>query len=295
MSTNPASLRALGAYWVAQGGVNLGVVGNAAHRKGYHLGKDRIYDGSGPGLGSADYSVQTARDKAGLSDAASAIDLGRLDGSLPALYRFSRWLVTQCQANKPGARDFREVIYSPDGVKVLRWDRQRGLASAPRSGEADNSHLTHTHISFYRDSETRDKRPVFAPYFAVAPQPEDDMPVISSYIPGQVAVVRASDGANIRSAPSLTAPLLRTVPAGSAESWTATGWVKGETTGGSDQWLTRWANGKWEYTSRVNVPSVAAPLADCSAAVKAATDPLNARIAGMKAKTATFAADIAND
>ena len=293
MSTNPTSLRQLGTYWVAQGGVNLGVVGNTAHTRGYHLGKDRIFDGSGPGLGSADYSVQTARDKAGLTNAASAIDLGRLDGSLPALYRFSRWLVTQCRENKPGTRDFREIIYSPDGMKVLRWDRQRGYSSAPRSGEADNSHLTHTHISFYRDSEARDKRPVFAPYFAV---PEDDMPAISSYIPGQVAVVADPAGpANIRSAPALTAPLVRAVPKGSSESWTVTGWVKGEVSGGSDQWITRWAGAAWEYTSKVNVRSVAPPPTDCTAVVKAATDPLNARIAGMKAKTATFAADIAND
>ena len=253
MTYNPATLRDLGAYWTAQGGVNLGVVGNAAHTYGYHLGKDRLKTG--------DYSIQTTRDKAGLTDAASAIDLGRLDGSLPALYRFSRWLVARCRENAPGTRDFREVIYSPDGVKVLRWDRQRGYASAPRPGEADASHITHTHISFYRDSEKRDKRPVFAPYFAVAPQPEDDMPVISTYIPGQVATIADPTGpANIRSAPSVTAPLLRAIPKGSAESWTVTGWVKGEVSGGSDQWITRWANGKWEYTAKVNVRAVAPPL-----------------------------------
>lgn len=39
MSSNPPSLRALGSYWVSQGGVNLGVVGNRrTHRRGYHLG-----------------------------------------------------------------------------------------------------------------------------------------------------------------------------------------------------------------------------------------------------------------
>ena len=62
------------------------------------------------------------------------------------------------------------------------------------------------------------------------------------------------------SAPSLTAPLLRAIPKGSAEAWTVTGWVKGEVSGGSDQWITRWANGKWEYTAKVNVRSVAPPL-----------------------------------
>ena len=99
MSSSPQSLRQLGTYWTAQGGVNLGVVGNAAHTYGYHLGRDRIYDGGGPGKGDRDYSVQTRRDKAGLSDAASAIDLGRLNGSLPKLYRFSRWRGIARRAN----------------------------------------------------------------------------------------------------------------------------------------------------------------------------------------------------
>ena len=61
--------------------------------------------------------------------------------------------------------DVREIIYSPDGQRVLRWDRERGASSMPRPGEADASHLTHTHVSFYRDSEHRDKVPLFAPYF----------------------------------------------------------------------------------------------------------------------------------
>ena len=171
VSINPATLRELGSYWTANGGVNLGVVGDGRHVKGYHLGEDRIYDGPGPGLGSADYSVQTARDKAGLSLAASAIDLGRLNGKLTELRQFSMWLVRQCQAGASGTRDVREVIYTPDGKTVLRYDRERGQASAPRPGEADASHITHTHISFYRDSETRSKVRIFSPYFV--PRPPD--------------------------------------------------------------------------------------------------------------------------
>lgn len=177
MSSNPPSLRALGSYWVSQGGVNLGVVGTRrTHRRGYHLGRNRIF---GPdGVGAADYSVQTARDKAGLSNAASAIDLGRLDGSLVKLYEFSAWLVEQCRADAPGTRDIREIIFSPDGRHVYGYNREAGVASRPIRGYGDRSHITHTHISFYRDSEARDKRPLFAPFFAesapkaiVAPAP----------------------------------------------------------------------------------------------------------------------------
>ncbi len=166
MTYNPATLRALGALWTSNGGINLGVVGDTAHAaKGYsyHLGADQ--------LAATAYSSATARDKAGLTNAASAIDLGRLDGSLANLRAFSRWLVGRGQRNESGTSDIREVIYTPDGKVVLRWDRERGYAAAPRAGEADDSHLTHTHISFYRDSEARDKRPVFAPYF-VPPQEE---------------------------------------------------------------------------------------------------------------------------
>lgn len=156
----PANLVNLMAYWVGQKGVNLGIVGDAPHVAGgtsYHLGKDD--------LRSSAYSIQTARDKAGLSRYASAVDLGKLQGGYGPLRRFSVWFVDQCRHNAADTRDVREVIYSPDGQTVLRWDRERGIASEPRDGEADNSHRTHTHISYYRDSRLRDQRPAFRRYF----------------------------------------------------------------------------------------------------------------------------------
>lgn len=179
MTYAPASLQALAKLWVAEGGVNLGIVGDAAHAaKGgsYHLGKDQ--------LAPTAYSVQTARDKAGLTEAASAIDLGRLDGTLMNLRRFSIWLVAQARANKPGTADMREIIYSPDGKIVLRWDRQRGYASAPRPGEANDSHLTHTHISWYRDAERRDHTTAFRPFFAPLPDTATEAIVKVYSVPG---------------------------------------------------------------------------------------------------------------
>lgn len=283
MTFNPATLKALGAYWVAQGGVNLGVVGDTGHvAKGtsYHLGEDQ--------LTATAYSRQTARDRAGLSNAASAIDLGKLDGSLANLRLFSKILVARARSNAAGTGDMREIIYSPDGATVLRWDRQRGFASAPRPGEADDTHLTHTHVSWYRDAESRDHTTAFRPYFE-APATGDDMPTLSSYIPGQVATVKPT--ANVRSASKLAAPILRVVS--TAETWTVTGWETGDVDpdGGSNQWITRWAAGKWEYTAKSNLTSgptapATAPT-DCKPAVKAATDPLNAQIA-------TLQTDVAN-
>lgn len=158
MSTAPASIRALASLWVSKGGTNLGIVGDAAHgAKGtsYHLGRDRLAPGA--------YSASSSRDRAGLTNAASALDLGKLDGSLTGLRAFSKWLVSRCQRGV--CPDIREVIYSPNGKTVDRWD---GLDNRVRTGpgQGDNSHLTHTHISFFRDSERRSKTALFAPYFA---------------------------------------------------------------------------------------------------------------------------------
>lgn len=174
MTTAPPTLVALGRYWISQGGVNLGVVGDTSHQaKGisYHLGADQLTAGA--------YSTVTARDRAGLTNAASGIDLGRLDRSLEDLRTFSKWLVAEGQRNAAGTSDIREIIYSPDGKTVLRWDRERGYGSYPRTGEADLSHLTHTHVSYYRDSRTRDKIATWAGYFAPQPDVEDGVTVVT--------------------------------------------------------------------------------------------------------------------
>lgn len=311
MTYAPPTILELERYWVSQGGAKLGIVGNTAHTVGYHLGKDRIYDGSGPGLGSNDYSVQLPRDKAGLSNAASAIDLGKLKGSITGLRKFSEWLVTQGRAGK--LRDVKEVIYSTsDGQYVKRWSgpdnkvytslrkNPDGTIVTITRGNGDASHFSHTHISFYRDSEKRSKVDYFRPYFAPPDPPEDDMPAITTYIPGQVATVKPT--ANIRVAPTMTAKVIRTLAV--AESWAVTGWVTGEVDpdGGSNQWVARWNNG-WEYTAKSNLSSGPGAPADLTpfskaqldAAVKAEHDKQEARIAGIKQKVAAANTDVADD
>ena len=266
MSTSPLHLRRLRDYWVARGGVHLGIVGSmASHCRGYHLGRDRIYGPIAcrrggvprPGQGDADYSVQAARDRAGLSNAASAIDLGRLGGSLPELYRFSRWLVERCRANAPGTDAIREIIYSPDGRTVLRWDRERGHTSAPRSGEGDNSHLTHTHLSFYRDSRA-DLLALLATYprwpVPVAPKPPVATPVkpTPKPVPKPPETITVKAGANIRRTPALDGAIVRTTVR--QETWTLAGWVRGARAHGSDRWAER--AGRREYTHQINVQEV---------------------------------------
>ncbi|WBC16941.1 hypothetical protein O7600_08960 [Micromonospora sp. WMMA1998] len=151
----------------------VGIVGDANHRGGYHCGSDRVVVN--------DYSVvESTRDRSGLTLYASALDVGtfsvRSGGATHTLRTFSTWMAAQCAANAADTRDIREIIYSPDGRTVRRWDRL-----GKRTG-GDSSHLFHTHFSFFRDSTKagRDQTPLFRRYLTaiglIAPvKPEDDM------------------------------------------------------------------------------------------------------------------------
>lgn len=135
----------------------VGIVGDSAHRGGYHCGKDRVV--------TQDYSVvESDRDSRGLTDLASALDVGlfsvTVDGRTHNLRTFSIWCVDQCKAGAPDTRDIREIIYSPDGEVVRRWDRLK------RRATGDETHLWHTHISFFRDAMKAgwDQTPLFRRY-----------------------------------------------------------------------------------------------------------------------------------
>lgn len=177
MTYAPATISQVATLYQDQGGVTLGIVGSwTTHCRGYHLGKDRLFANGTtscackpgglckPGPGWNDYSVKTARDKAGLTNAAAGLDLGRLNGALGPLWTFSMWLAKECMAGKPDTKDIREVIFwDPAKGKVVGWS-----ALAPDrliDNYGDLSHKTHTHISWYRDSEGRDKRGPFLRYF----------------------------------------------------------------------------------------------------------------------------------
>ncbi|MFC0504626.1 hypothetical protein [Micromonospora costi] len=135
----------------------VGIVGDPAHRGGYHCGSDRVV--------TNDYSVvESPRDRAGLTLDAAALDVGQfrvtVRGQAHDLRSFSTWCVGQCAANAADTRDIREIIYSPDGRVVRRWDRLGKRSSG------DNSHLWHTHFSFFRDAikAGRDQRSLFRRY-----------------------------------------------------------------------------------------------------------------------------------
>ena len=275
MTTNPQTLRDLGAYWVSQGGVNLGVVGNAAHTSGYHLGKDRIF--STGGLGWSDYSVKLARDKAGLTNAASAIDLGKLNGSLANLRTFSRDLVARCMTNAATRRDVREIIYSPDGVKVQRYSGIDNLIHTG-PGNGDSSHTGHTHISWLRDSEGRDKRPVFAPYFV-----EGDTVGLTI----NLAVTHDTNPFDALGTATANAVTTATKVADGSKVSVAAGLSLGVVQKGTMVTTNIVAlNYAGEVVvlplSAVTFPPLPAPVTDCTAAVAAATAPLKAELATVK-------------
>ena len=96
-----------------------------------------------------------------------------------------------------------------------------------------------------------------------APEEEPDVPIPASndeYLAGRTAVVgNTAQGAHVREGSEIEATRIRTIPAGTQETWKPTCWVKGEKVGDSefaDRWLTRWFDGKWEFTHFDNVRSV---------------------------------------
>lgn len=160
MSYAPKSVAAVATVMTQNGYINDGIVGDSAHSYGYHCGKDRIYGTTG--RGDADYSVQHTRDKAGLSNAAMALDLGHASKS--ELRRFTSWLFDQCKAGKPDTSDIREVISSVDGTNVLGWTALKPDTLIPNYG--DSSHLWHMHISWWRDAENHDLTGIFKRYWS---------------------------------------------------------------------------------------------------------------------------------
>lgn len=123
----------------------VGIVGDTQHAAqgdSYHLGL--------PEQRRTGYSVSESPRDAALTTHARAIDWGwfsiRVAGKSHDLRSFSIWLVAQCKANTPDTRDIREVIYSPDGKVVRRWDR------LGRRTSGDDSHETHTHVSYHSDA-----------------------------------------------------------------------------------------------------------------------------------------------
>lgn len=151
-------------YLIGRGvpGNSIGIVGDESHEStgGYHVGNDVL---ARIGKLHTDYSKRhTTKDQPG-SNAAMALDVGGMPGQW--LHNFTSWVIAQCRAGTADSRNIREVIgrRSPSGG-VTRYDALGILAD---SGSID--HETHTHISYYRDSEGQDKTSLLRRFFEGTP------------------------------------------------------------------------------------------------------------------------------
>lgn len=153
MSYAPRKLLDLAAYLKSRGVPIAGIVGDSGHTYGYHLGRDR--------LPANDYSRTLPRDKAGLSNAAMAIDIGNhVD-----IRNLTNYLALAGAYGK--APDIREVIGPGFDGRAYRWAAENDFnREGPRA--RGDSHEWHIHISYYRDSEYRDKVALFKAYYAGA-------------------------------------------------------------------------------------------------------------------------------
>lgn len=162
MTNAPADLLAMRADILAVTGLAgnaVGVVGDGAHRRtgGYHEGVDvlrsigRFHPRAAPGDRGEDYSARTARDRRGLTDDASAMDIGDdwPKGGRKAWLRFNNLLIAELRANDPRLAAIRGVNYTPDGQQRLRVDRERGW----QQQSSTDTVTIHTHVELYRDTE----------------------------------------------------------------------------------------------------------------------------------------------
>ena len=151
MTTAPADLITLQRAIAEATGLSLvaiGIKGDAAHvAKGvsYHLGKDEIKPAKHP------YSVRLQRDKNGLTNAASAMDIGDdwPRGGREAWKRFNNLLVAALRAGDPALITIRATNFSPNGSDRKRVDRQLAF----HEEDSDDNVDIHTHIEWYRDTE----------------------------------------------------------------------------------------------------------------------------------------------
>jgi hypothetical protein len=153
-------------------GKNFGIRGTCTERRpwGYHLGKADIFSDCGKKL--KDYSLRYKRDRNGLTNSSAGFDIRLPQQKLRALVAY---LVQQGKNGYAfGGKSLIVEVLGPDSTgEAKRWARDTNWL--PR--DARNDHEWHAHISFYRDTEFIDKRPLFAKHLGVnlaAPAGQDE-------------------------------------------------------------------------------------------------------------------------
>lgn len=163
MSYAPQSLKDVRNFLLAQPGLDgleVGIVGNpATHTYGYHLGRDR--------LPLNDYSNRLQRDRNGLTDAASGLDIGMFD----RLVNLVSYLLDACREGR--TTQIRAIAGPHFNGRAYRWDSTSGWE--PQLLKKGDDHEWHAHIEWFRDTEYENKLTLFHEFFGFAPDGGDDM------------------------------------------------------------------------------------------------------------------------
>lgn len=141
--------------------VSLGIIGSQDHHAtgtSYHIGWSSLRSGA--------YSRKHPRDTKLRTDAASATDTGWFSRGGKTLVGLTRWAVAEARAGR--RPDTRELIGPWSDGRAYRWAAEGGWKAQLRS--RGDSHESHLHESWYRDSEVGDKIRFYRGYFE-----EDDV------------------------------------------------------------------------------------------------------------------------
>lgn len=152
MSYAPQNLLDVREYIQSQTGLSdneLGIVGDEYHDNGYHLGRDR--------LPPNDYSNRLPRDKAGLTNAASASDIGNFS----RLKDLTSFILDRCRDGR--ITQIRAINGPHFSGRAYRWDSQSNWE--PQIKPKGDSHEWHAHLEWWRDTEYQDKVWMFREFF----------------------------------------------------------------------------------------------------------------------------------
>lgn len=149
MATNPPAIVQLAADVIARcpksmGAVFSGIAGDKAHSFGFHLAADQ--------LPASDYSLQTARDKAGAKlhpDMASALDISFNPAGM--ILATNRLIASAKDVNDPRLDGVYEFAGTTNGRTPHPYTVD-GQVDDPNNTQGwDDSHVWHVHISIHRD------------------------------------------------------------------------------------------------------------------------------------------------
>lgn len=118
-----------------------GIVGDSAHKYGYHRARNE--------LSGSDYSTRAPADQRGDGWAAAAIDIGFGPAEMKLVTR--RLIDSMKDPNDHRSDCIREVFGTLDGKTVTGWNVYPYANGSTGATTSDSSHLWHVHTSIFRE------------------------------------------------------------------------------------------------------------------------------------------------